>query len=342
MVLQHLHIPVISRHGGHSHPTYALAVKVQSWLQRRILDYKASLSGPDPLPPPPPTLLSFTPAPTYTLGRRQTEPLSHEETVRLAAPLTIQRANQGLAKESTFVPAIEKAPRGGLATYHGPGQIVFWPVIDLHSSMHRHFGVRDYACLLEKTTITALDRFHRGTGPDYVGVKGITTENPGVWVRTGDEEGGGGSGSGEERKIAALGVHLRRHVTGLGVAINFNMPVTGPETVNPWARIIACGLDDKAVTSLAMERNAGPWRYEDLMPTLRQRWAADFNAGLGARSDPEGSADVSEQWLVVDENADSGFKIVPPDMDKTEHHRLEAQGSFGEPHYYGGTRTIER
>ncbi|OTA62618.1 hypothetical protein K449DRAFT_303989, partial [Hypoxylon sp. EC38] len=121
------------------------------------------------------------------------------------------------------------APRGGLTTYHGPGQVVLWPVIDLRSPLHGHFSVRDYVCLLEKTTIATLRELYN--------IDVFTTSNPGVWE--------------EEKKIAALGVHLRRHVTGLGVAINFGMPVDGSEFVNPWARIVACGLGEKGVTTVA-------------------------------------------------------------------------------------------
>ncbi|KAK8061970.1 hypothetical protein PG994_008336 [Apiospora phragmitis] len=292
--LQHLHIP------GKMDllPSYALAVAVQSKLQQRLLDYKAAVAAAasssndssQPLPPPPPpTIISFTPAPTYTLGRRQTEPLSPAEEERLRARLNIHwykqnRKGQGKPPKedakprivdgqlvengehhySGYYPAIHTTPRGGLTTYHGPGQVVFWPVIDLKSPLHRHFSVRDYACLLEKTTIASIAATVAASLPSLNptavrqrDVQGFTTENPGVWVRrhrvdgvdVDDHEGEGE----EERKIAALGVHLRRHVTGLGVAVNCSMPCRGPEAVEPWRRIVACGLEGKRVTSLACE-----------------------------------------------------------------------------------------
>lgn len=143
---------------------YSYAAEIQSRLQRQLLDWKSNQSTP----PPAPTLISFTPAPTYTLGRRQTAPLSSEQLHELRRPLTLQ------GNERLFKPEVVNAPRGGLATYHGPGQIVFWPVIDLHSPLHAHLSVRDYACLLEKTTIATLAKY---------GAQGFTTENPGVWVR---------------------------------------------------------------------------------------------------------------------------------------------------------------
>lgn len=81
----------------------------------------------------------------------------------------------------------------------------------------------------------------RGLGVEGVVVEG---ENPGVWVR--DQEG--------MRKIAALGVHLRRFVTGLGVAVNVDMPGIGMgEGVDPWGRFVACGIEGRGVTSVRGE-----------------------------------------------------------------------------------------
>ncbi|KAK8071800.1 octanoyltransferase [Apiospora saccharicola] len=288
--LQHIHIPGFT----HRLPRYALAVAIQSKLQQRLLDYKAAAAThvegytPPLPPPPPPTILSFIPAPTYTLGRRQTTHLTTDEAERLRGRLNIHwhknykrerihdsRLNpkeiiNGRTVDhghnyASFYPEIHNAPRGGLTTYHGPGQVVFWPVLDLKSPLHRHFSVRDYACLLEKTTIASIAEAASASLPSFPPeavrqkeIQGFTTENPGVWVRRywvdGDDEADGHPGpEGEESKIAALGVHLRRHVTGLGVAVNCSMPVRGVEEYNPWERIVACGLEGKRVTSLAYE-----------------------------------------------------------------------------------------
>ncbi|KAJ1336072.1 lipoyl(octanoyl) transferase 2 [Microdochium nivale] len=276
------HLRVVSCAATHEYPTYANVERLQARLQRELLSWKTaaaaaaataaeeedttrttSLSPKRPPQPPPPTLISFTPQPTYTLGRRQTAPLNDAERARLTAPLTMPSSPSPSPSSiptsgtKTFTPAVTGAQRGGLATYHGPGQVVLWPVIDLRSPLHRGFSVRDYACLLEKTTIAALAKFGAGqSGGD--GLRGFTTENPGVWVRRRRPGHGGGrhAQGDDERKISALGVHLRRHVTGLGVAVNFGMPVAGPEATNPWARIVACGLGDKGVTSIAAETAA--------------------------------------------------------------------------------------
>ncbi|KAI1272178.1 hypothetical protein F5Y07DRAFT_310529 [Xylaria sp. FL0933] len=288
-------------------PSYACATHVQTALQQEFLAWKArapSARGP----PPPPSILCFTPSPTYTLGRRQTEPLSEPEVARLRSPLFVSGAHESdsnssddgrdgtgrLGKAGFFLPTITHAPRGGLTTYHGPGQLVIWPVIDLHSPLHAHLSVRDYACLLEKTTIATLERMW--------GLAGFTTENPGVWVRrpggsrgAGGEGGGGGDAGGDERKIAALGVHLRRHVTGLGVAINYSTPVSGPAEINPWGRIVACGLGDREVTSVRAElgvrgsSNSISQENDDHMALqgLGEAWRAEFQKRLKFREDAD-------------------------------------------------------
>ncbi|KXX76674.1 putative octanoyltransferase [Madurella mycetomatis] len=260
MRLRHLHLPSI-------HPLYipySLASLVQQHARRQHLDYKddpaTTSSGAGA--PPPPTLISFTPHPIYTLGRRQTAPLSPDETARLTAPLHVQVQVHSSGGGSSggggdydepptmLRPGLAYSLRGGLTTYHGPGQVVLWPVLDLRSPAHRQLTVRCYSRLLEDTTVAAL----RGV----FGVRAFTTDDPGVWVRQGtrrarEDEDRGGNGDGEAAKIAALGVHLRRHVSALGTAVNLDFPRcdVADERWNPWARIVACGLEGKTVTSVA-------------------------------------------------------------------------------------------
>ncbi|KAI8632730.1 hypothetical protein F5Y19DRAFT_327932 [Xylariaceae sp. FL1651] len=349
--LRHIQLPSYANATLPTFPSYSFASRVQSILQQELLAWKASPASTRG-PPPPPTIISFTPAPTYTLGRRQTEPLSASELARLRAPLyitTTQNRNDSTAITATtapgdriesksgdaaatggggeekskskaaFIPTVTHAPRGGLATYHGPGQLVLWPVIDLHSPLHARLSVRDYACLLERTTIATLARRRWGA------LAGFTTENPGVWVRTTktttttqggkEEEKGGGGGEEEERKIAALGVHLRRHVTGLGVAINYSTPVAGPEDTNPWARIVACGLSGRGVTSLCAElghssSNYNTYEGEDTAATLQYlacSWADEFQARLKMH---ENAADTAEGYDI-----ESWRARIPDDQD---------------------------
>ncbi|KAM7201918.1 hypothetical protein V8F20_004626, partial [Naviculisporaceae sp. PSN 640] len=301
--LLHIHLP--SR-GPSLYPPYTIASRVQEHLRRRQLDFKDSSAynrptGKRPPPGPPPTLLSFTPLPTYTLGRRQTAPLEPGELARLQAPLvhypptTTTSVNDNhndsdnnnkITNAVTVIPS----PRGGLTTYHGPGQIVLWPVLDLRSKWHKTFTVRCYSRLLEDTTIATLSALTwPAEGSVTTHLKGFTTDDPGVWVNTAIQSGGSRSSSSSSSsssdtttttdtetqsgpqiaKIAALGVHLRRHVSALGTAINVNMP--GPEDLNPasnpWARIVACGLEGKTVTSIHRELEARLRSMDELRPS---------------------------------------------------------------------------
>lgn len=224
--------------------------------------------------------------------------------------------------------SILHSSRGGLTTYHGPGQVVLWPILDLNSSHHNKFTVRCYTRLLEKTTIATLAK--------SFGLKAFTTEDPGVWVRSGgawaprnaseaEEDGncalsgtgevtdGSEDGNGPLAKIAALGVHLRRHVSGLGTAINVDMP--GPEVtaeeVNPWARFVACGLEGKTVTSVKGElvkAGAETAKYEGMLnpPAVADRWAETLARNIGV----EDVQTVGEEEVVrvLEELVSSGGK----------------------------------
>ncbi|KAK8132204.1 hypothetical protein PG999_000377 [Apiospora kogelbergensis] len=307
-VLQHINIP------GHPYrpPTYALAVAIQSKLQQRLLDYKtavaanaADLSRPPPTPPPP-TILSLHARPNL-----HPRPTADRATQRGRGGAPEGAPGHPLAVGNdhyyaSFTPAIHTAPRGGLTTYHGPGQVVFWPVLDLKSPRHRHFSVRDYACLLEKTTKASVAAAAAAALPFFPSelvrqesIEGFTTENPGVWVRRRQVDGmddeatkvGGDfvGPDGEERKIAALGVHLSRHVTGLGVAVNCSMPVRGAETLDPWRRIVACGLEGKRVTSLAYELldYNRPLEWTKALKPLRPLDSVNKNPGAAPRLETE-------------------------------------------------------
>ncbi|KAI1493336.1 hypothetical protein F5X96DRAFT_622115 [Biscogniauxia mediterranea] len=282
--LRHIALPSWPNAPYPKFPRYAFASALMARLQREILDWR-QLSPLTRGAPPPPTLLSFTPAPIYTFGRRQREQLpAGREASLLTAPL---RVSSSLA----FEPQFAHAPRGGLATYHGPGQLVLWPVVDLRSPQHANLRVREYACLLEQTTIAALLREAGGawhTDPD----------NPGVWA------GGGGDA---ERKVAALGVYLRRSVTGLGVAVNYATPVAGGPAENPWARIVPCGIEGRGVTSVREEEERRRKSYqvdedrkgkkgkkgeqeegeEVAMRRLADTWAKEFAKRLGAKGGVE-------------------------------------------------------
>lgn len=263
-LLQHHHM----KSSNPSEPPFVRyddAEALQDEHRARFLAWKANTSQKDArqqseaAPAPPPQLLSFQAQPTYTLGRRQDD-LTPAQAERLTRPLTVA-LQDGTRRD--YTPVVKKTNRGGLTTYHGPGQLVFWPVLDMHSPLHARFGVASYAHLLETTTQRLLS--------EVFGVATYTNpDEPGVWVT-----------GGPERKIAALGVHHRRYVTALGVALNINLPVKGTdgEGVNPWARFVPCGLKGKMVTSV-MEETGGDAGGEWDMEGLAGMWAARFEEGL--------------------------------------------------------------
>lgn len=121
-----------------------------------------------------------------------------------------------------------KTNRGGDITYHGPGQIVGYPIIDLENF---GLGIRSYVEKLEESIMLTLQDFNIQSGR----LEGAT----GVWL--------GIDKPGKTRKICAIGVRASRHITMHGFAFNVNTDLSFFNYINP------CGFTDKAVTSLEKE-----------------------------------------------------------------------------------------
>jgi len=121
-----------------------------------------------------------------------------------------------------------KTNRGGDITYHGPGQLVGYPILDLE---HFGLGVKSYIEKLEKSIILALSSYGL-TGEQLPGATG-------VWLDA--------DMPGKTRKICAIGVKASRHITMHGFAFNVNTDLKFFDMINP------CGFTDKAVTSLKKE-----------------------------------------------------------------------------------------
>jgi lipoyl(octanoyl) transferase len=138
--------------------------------------------------------------------------------------------------------------RGGKITYHGPGQLVGYPIV-------RVDDVVDYIRTLERGLVAALAeegvqaRARPEDGPDYTG----------VWVG--------------ERKIASLGVHLARGVTTHGFAVNVE------NDLQPFSWVVACGLPDVQMTSLIRETGRGA----GCLPCFSKRAAFAVAQALGRR-----------------------------------------------------------
>jgi len=122
-----------------------------------------------------------------------------------------------------------KINRGGDITYHGPGQLVGYPILDLDNFFT---DIHKYLRCLEEAVIDTIAEFGIIGGR----IDGLT----GVWVDFEDEE--------KARKICAMGVKSSRWVTMHGFALNVNSDLSYFE------HIVPCGIDDKAVTSMEKER----------------------------------------------------------------------------------------
>ena len=117
--------------------------------------------------------------------------------------------------------------RGGDITYHGPGQIVVYPILDLE---RLHLGLKHYIFRLEEIIIQTLNDFN---------IKAERVEKAtGVWID---------SDKPNARKICAIGVHASRFVTTHGLALNVNTDLAYYRHINP------CGFVDKGVTSMQQE-----------------------------------------------------------------------------------------
>ena len=245
---------------------YTQLEKTQDGLRGQFLDWKSS-GGKLGEAPPLPKLLTFESTPTITLGRRQEPPSGKAELARLLQPVNVSLTRDGRSYQQEFQVQCVKSGRGGLTTYHGPGQLVCWPVIDMISPLYPRYTVSSYATHLEAVTQRMLyERY---------GIETFTSaEDPGVWVERSD---------GQSLKIAALGVHHRRHVTSYGIAINIDIAVAGGEKDNVWSRFTPCGLEGKGVTSV--EDQIGSERLGQVdMSAIAAYWAATFQQGLSDAS----------------------------------------------------------
>ena len=180
----------------------------------------------------------------YTLGRRG------KQSDVLASSDVLRRLNA-----ETHI-----TDRGGETTYHGPGQLVGYPIINLR---RWGGGVRDYVETLERTLISALNEY---------GIVAHSEGKPtGVWV--------------DDAKIAAIGVRVSRSVTMHGFALNVS-----PD-LSYFDHIIPCGMPGARVTSMARELGINVAAF-DVLPTLVQAFAREFGMRMEAAHADTGVQDI--------------------------------------------------
>ena len=166
--------------------------------------------------------------PVYTIGR------GGDATNMLATPQRLREIGAELIR----------IDRGGDITFHGPGQLVAYSIVELLDPL----DLRRYVRILEAAVIDTAAAF---------GVEAARLEgNPGMWV----------SG---ERKLAAIGVRVKRGVTTHGLALNVNTELRW------FDEMIPCGIPDKGVTSLAREIGTAV-RMEAVEDELAKQLAAHF------------------------------------------------------------------
>ncbi|MGJ8723060.1 MAG: lipoyl(octanoyl) transferase LipB [Roseibacillus sp.] len=165
-------------------------------LQEQLVKERLAGSIPD-------TLLLLEHAPVYTIGRT--------------------RDQSSLQDPASLPHAVHEISRGGQATYHGPGQLVGYPIIDLTP-----FGKDLHAYL--RALEGSLIRFSNQVGVPATQRDGLT----GIWVA--------------DRKLASIGVGVKKWVTYHGFALNLR-----PESLLPFKAITPCGLDGVAMTCLQNE-----------------------------------------------------------------------------------------
>jgi lipoyl(octanoyl) transferase len=166
----------------------------------------------------PDTLLLLEHPPVYTRGRRS-DP----------AELALPSPSGGRNRRAQGIEVVD-SDRGGKVTYHGPGQLIGYPIMRI-ADIHTYLRTMEAAIIaaLAEEGVQARTRWQEGR--DYTG----------VWV--------------EDRKIASIGVHISRGVSTHGFAVNVD------DDLEPFEWIVACGLPDVEMTSLA--RELAPGRMAD-------------------------------------------------------------------------------
>jgi lipoate-protein ligase B len=194
-------------------------------LQQRARDARLAEAIPD-------TLLLLEHPPVYTRGRR-------------SAPGELTMGEGFYRAKGIDVVAVD---RGGKVTYHGPGQLVGYPIM-------RVSDVMAYVRTMEGAIVAAL------ADEGLPGARGRSHDGrdfTGAWI--------------EERKIASIGLHLSHEVTTHGFAVNVDNDLA------PFDWVVACGLPDARMTSIAAELGAGPH-----LPCFRKRMAFRFAEAYGRR-----------------------------------------------------------
>ncbi len=188
------------------------------------------------------TLLLLEHPPVLTLGRNATR-------------ANILASDEELTRRGV---GIHEINRGGDVTYHGPGQLVGYPIFDLRGDLPGkkgpHLGPVDFVRLLEEALMLTCKDF----GVPAQRIPKLT----GVWTYAG--------GSIAEKKVAAIGIHVSQAVTSHGFALNVTTDLRDFELIVP------CGITNRAVTSLELEAPESPQNPAPSFERAANSVAANF------------------------------------------------------------------
>ncbi|MDO7609696.1 MAG: lipoyl(octanoyl) transferase LipB [Crocinitomicaceae bacterium] len=190
---------------------YKEAWDIQENYFRQAIDRKIAIRNGENLAPPSNYLILCEHPHVYTIGKS-----GNKENLLLSE-------KEVTSKEASFY----KINRGGDITYHGPGQLVVYPILDLEQFFT---DIHKYMRFLEEAVINTLMKFNIQSSR----IDGMT----GVWLD---------SDLPSARKICAMGVKSSRWVTMHGIGFNINT------NLDFFSHIVPCGIDDKAVTSMQKE-----------------------------------------------------------------------------------------
>uniref|UniRef100_A0A915AEW2 Octanoyl-[acyl-carrier-protein]:protein N-octanoyltransferase LIPT2, mitochondrial n=1 Tax=Parascaris univalens TaxID=6257 RepID=A0A915AEW2_PARUN len=230
-------------------------------LQRKLVDKLIQAKEAKTKCPVKNFLLLLEHAPVYTVGLRSRVYTEDEERRLKALGADFYRTD-----------------RGGLITFHGPGQLVAYPIIDLSSLSVRtedekttRVGVRRFVHLVEEVIIRTVDS---------LGISGAhRSSDTGVWL---------GNGT---RKIAAIGINVRRGITSHGLALNCNTDLRWFE------QIVPCGLIGKEVTSLSKEMQRNVTVNEAIRP-LYEQFASVYQCDISFHNALENDKLYCERLLI--------------------------------------------
>ncbi|KAG1749631.1 lipoyltransferase [Suillus paluster] len=244
-------LPPVFYHYFHTPLPYTRTLLLQEKIHQLQLAARRSSSHHD-------ILLLLEHRPVYTSGRRQTEQELHTERARL----------------TSIGADFAVAARGGQLTYHGPGQLVGYPLLDLARTSPA-IGIRDYICRMQKMIQSYLQRTH--------GITHVPSDHTGVFLDP-------------ATKIASIGVQVRHRLTTHGFAMNVT-----EEPLEWFRRVVACGLADVKAGCI-VEAEGKNVRVEDVVPGIVDAFGTLFERDM-VKLYPQNAGELGEAILALEEDA---------------------------------------